>query len=628
MAPGQGATGTTITVSGTGFSLSNTVGLTFDSVIVSGCTIGTLTTGAAQGTFSCAFAVPSGTSGTTVQVTDVGGQTAKGSFTVTRIPLSLKDSPTSGSYGKKITITGKGYLPLATVSLSGICAPPQGLACYTTVFTIALTACTDGALLSANTVKTDGTGDFICAFAAPPVQSDAYVITATDQANTATVTFTEIQALLGLMISPTSESYGLNTALSGKGYLPLTLVTLTGVCTPRSCSTNAVFPIVLASCTIGTLQSAHTVVTDGAGDFKCSFPVPAVARGSYTLTAADIYNIDTVVFTVSQSPLFLQDSPSNGGFGTKITLTGGGYLPLATVTLSGACDSPCSPYSSALFPITLAACSIGVILSATALETDGAGDFRCTFLTPGVSQGLYAISASDTKATDDLDVTFTVTQPPLILKDTPTTGGFGTKVTLKGDGYFPLAIVTLSGACSNPCSPYSSALFPITLTTCSSGVVLSATTVETSGAGDFSCSFPTPGVTQGTYTISTSDGDPANGLTATFTVTQSALSLRGSPASGGPSTPITLTGKGYLPFATVTLSGVCSTPASCSSTDFPISLESCTDGTLLSATTVETGGSGDFSCTFLAPSIQPGPYTLTATDGDVAHVKTVSFRLT
>jgi len=630
VAPGQGAVGTTVTVSGNGFSLSNTVGLIFDSVIVSGCTVGSLLTGTTQGTFSCAFAVPSGTSGSTVRATDVGGQTATGSFTVTLHPLSLKVSPTSGSYLNKITLTGKGYLPLATVSLSGICAPPQGLACYTTVFTIALTACTDGSLLPANTVETDGSGDFSCTFPAPPVQSDAYVITATDLTNSKTVTFTEIQAVLGLKLSATAGGWGpgISLFLSGKGYLPQALVTLSGVCSPGYCSSNAVFPIILAKCTIGTLQSTNTVETDGAGDFKCSFPLPGVAAGPYTITAADIYNIDTVTFTVTQPLLTLQVSPTTGGFGTKITLTGEGYLPLATVTLSGACSSPCSPYSSALFPITLAACSSGGVLSATTVETDGAGYFRCTFLTPGVTQGLYTISAADAKPTDDLGVTFAVTQPPLILNVSPTTGGFGTKITLKGFGYLPLAIVTLSGACTSPCSPYSSALFPITLAACSIGEILSATTVETDGAGDFSCSFPTPGVSQGPYTISTSDGDPANGLTVTLTVTQSALSLRGSPASGGPGTSITLTGKGYLPFATVTLSGFCGNPASCSFTAFPVSLGSCTDGTLLSANSVETDGSGDFSCTFLAPAIQLGPYTLTAADADAAHVKTVNFRLT
>jgi len=83
MTPGQGPVGATVTVAGTGFSVSTTLkSLVFDGVTITSCTKGSLTTGG-TGSFSCTFKVPSGTSGTTVTATDVGGQTASTKFTVT-----------------------------------------------------------------------------------------------------------------------------------------------------------------------------------------------------------------------------------------------------------------------------------------------------------------------------------------------------------------------------------------------------------------------------------------------------------------------------------------------------------------------------------------------------------------
>ncbi|MFZ0942924.1 MAG: hypothetical protein WAN54_03400, partial [Syntrophobacteraceae bacterium] len=82
VSPAQAPVGATVTVSGMGFSASSPVGLVFDGVMITNCTAGSLTTGA-TGSFSCTFAVPSGTSGTTVTAKDVGGQTASANLTVT-----------------------------------------------------------------------------------------------------------------------------------------------------------------------------------------------------------------------------------------------------------------------------------------------------------------------------------------------------------------------------------------------------------------------------------------------------------------------------------------------------------------------------------------------------------------
>ena len=78
--PPTGTTGGQVTVTGTGFSVStNLASLVFESVTISSCTAGSLTT-SATGSFSCTFVVPGGTVGTTIVATDAGGQASTTTF--------------------------------------------------------------------------------------------------------------------------------------------------------------------------------------------------------------------------------------------------------------------------------------------------------------------------------------------------------------------------------------------------------------------------------------------------------------------------------------------------------------------------------------------------------------------
>ncbi len=107
VSPTQGPVGSTVTVSGTGFAPSTKLkSLVFDSKTIASCTSGSLTA-AAQGTFSCTFKVPTGTSGTTVKATNVGGKAATGKFTVTTPKLTV--SPVKGAVGSTVTVSGTGF---------------------------------------------------------------------------------------------------------------------------------------------------------------------------------------------------------------------------------------------------------------------------------------------------------------------------------------------------------------------------------------------------------------------------------------------------------------------------------------------------------------------------------------
>ena len=169
--PAQGPIGATVTVAGTGFSVSTALtSLVFDTktITAASCTSGSLTTGA-TGAFSCTFVVPAGVSGTTVTATDVGGQTATGTFTVTTPAITV--TPGQGPIGATVTVAGTGFS--VSTALSSL------------VFdSVTITSCTSGSL------TTDGTGSFSCTFAVPTGVSGA-TVTATDVGGqTATGTFT------------------------------------------------------------------------------------------------------------------------------------------------------------------------------------------------------------------------------------------------------------------------------------------------------------------------------------------------------------------------------------------------------------------------------------------------------
>ncbi len=153
VSPTSGAMGISVTVSGTGFSVSSAVTLKFGTTAEATCTTGSLTT-SATGTFSCAFAVPSKNWGTsqTITATDPGGQTATTTFSVTT--MSISTSACSGSCtpgSSTVTVTGTGFTAGGTVKIYF-----KDGATNTSV-----TTCTTGSLTAS------ATGTVSCVFTVP-----------------------------------------------------------------------------------------------------------------------------------------------------------------------------------------------------------------------------------------------------------------------------------------------------------------------------------------------------------------------------------------------------------------------------------------------------------------------------
>jgi hypothetical protein len=592
VAPGQGPAGAVVTVSGAGFSESSTVSLNFDGVAVSSCSSGSLTTDP-SGAFSCVVSVPSGTSGTTVTATDVGGQMATGTFTVTVPAITV--NPTQGPIGATVTVSGTGFSESSTASLNF-----DG---------VAVSTCASGSL------GTDVTGAFSCEFSVPSGTSSTTVAATDVGGQMATGAFTV--TVPAITVSPGQGPIGATVTVAGTNFSVYSTVGLffDGVS--------------IGSCTSGTLA------TDGAGDFSCTFSVPSGTSGS-TVTATDVGG-QTATGTFSVTVPAITVNPSEGPIGAIVTVAGTGFsessevqlvflgvsVPTcsggslatdstgdfvcttsvpsgasgttvtatdsggqtatgsftvsalsfsvapgqgpvgATVTASGSGFSESSSVTLSFDGVAISSCTSG------SLATGASGDFSCTLSVPGGTSGstVTVTDAGGQKASG----TFTVTTPAITVS--PKRGPIGATVTVSGTGFSESSTVGL-------------VLDGVTIASCTSG------SLGSNGAGAFSCTFRVPSGTSGTIVTTTDTG----GATATGKFTVSTPKITLSPKQGPIGATATVSGSGFSVSSTVGLvfDGV--------------TISTCSVGGGLG-----TSSSGTFTCTFTVPTGTSGK-TVTATD--------------
>ncbi len=166
LSPATGYAGIEVTVSGTGFSVSKAITIKFNNVLVT-TTPSAISTDA-NGGFSGSFKVPAGLAGTyTVEVTDGTYSATTGFVSTTDATISQETSAASPGYiGMELTITGSGFKPNATVTIT-----------YTTAPVVLAT------------VATDANGAFSATFKVPPSQYGEHTITASDGTTTKQFTF-------------------------------------------------------------------------------------------------------------------------------------------------------------------------------------------------------------------------------------------------------------------------------------------------------------------------------------------------------------------------------------------------------------------------------------------------------
>jgi len=163
ISPTSGVVGTLVTITGSNFAANTAVTVKFDGVTLTTNPISITT--ASNGGFTASVTIPNISTGSHTVTVTVGSQTATATFTITQAqPASITISPTSGTVGNAITITGSGFLPNKGITIN-----------------------LDGSLVATATSSSSGTFSALFTISST-VSSGSHTITASDGNNTVSAT--------------------------------------------------------------------------------------------------------------------------------------------------------------------------------------------------------------------------------------------------------------------------------------------------------------------------------------------------------------------------------------------------------------------------------------------------------
>ncbi len=359
----SGSVGDQITIAGNGFTASGTATIYLDSVSQQTTTANT------YGAFSITYTIPRITKGNhTFSIYDTSsGITTSASF---NLVSKLSVNPTSAAFGTPITITGTGYTTSSTITLY---------------------------LDNVNTTSTtsDSYGGFtITNFTLPATTSGSHTLRAQD--STGNYITTTITTLAGITIDPATGPVGTEVNINGNGF--------------RSSETINLY-------VDSTNLNLSGLTTNSVGTFSTTITIPVLSFGTHQLKATDSVNNDTKSFSVTAKAIV---SPTSGYSGTKITVSGNGFLASQTATITF--DNT---------PVGTAAIS-------------AQGSFSMSFDAPSRQAGVYKVRA--TEGTNFVENNFNVTTSVKLATETSASvpGYVGAPITVNGVGFKAGATVTVT----------------------------------------------------------------------------------------------------------------------------------------------------------------------------------------
>jgi len=418
------------------------------------------------------------------------------------------------------TLTAALILALLVLAVPATPAMAQAITCSPTSGTVGTTVAISGQNLSyigaAATVfiffntNYAGSGTITSGTATPPangVISGSFAVPATATAGVAIITVWSLPAyggvgntqlglgsftviVAGITISPVQGYVGDTVIISGTGFTPSTVVTIT-------------FDAVAVT------TSPASVTTTTVGSFtNVTFTVPASVRGSHIVRAQDAaLNSATATFTTLPKVTL---TPATGGVGDTPLASGTGFAAGSAVTF----------YMD------------DVLITGATATTGTTGSFTNTPVTiPAGYRGDHPLKAQDASLNVAI-ATFTITQKITI---TPTTGSAGTTVTVAGTGFDASKGITIT--------------YGGTSVTTTPAAVNTGATGSFSGV-----TFNVPAGVATTYSVVASDGiySASASFVATASATISQTTSATSPGHVGMSLVISGTGFKASP-ATVTI---------------------------------------------------------------------------
>lgn len=636
------ATGTEITVAGTGFSTADTTctitsasaSLIIDTSGLPACTVNSL------GQLSAKFKIGANSvfTGAAVTVTvtgNPGGDSAAASVTVNpRIVLS----PTSGASGIQVNFAGSGFKNVAGSAFPCI-GPGAGTITGTPVANP--TSCSQ-----------DSNGNVAGFFTVGAVPSGSYFITYSDFGGAFPSAIASFIVTGGpiVIFTPSLGPTGTTVTVAGSGWNPL--------------DTSVSFVTTAGPTDLFDPPTTRTCPVSGGNIGSCSFTVKSNAHGgTYTVTFTGNQGDQAAAQFIVQSTLVV--TPDNGGMGITVQLSGSGYIPPGAPPFD--CHGFLSFNPDEPFITVAATCSI----DGNGLLTGG-----LTVASSGVNPGPHTITLTDSHVVQGSvwDV-FTVKTPSITL--TPSSGSGGDVIQVTGSGFStgdtgctisaPANVIEGTPSCSisggvvtgsfvvkiagNARAVLTNAIqvtgglgdravqtftvnnkIVLNPTTAAAGMVVTITGSNfAAGDGGLPCtltslppgvitagvcnidanlmvsgSFTVGGVTPGSYIITvTGTGPPASSASATLTVVQRLVTL--SPSVGPPGSVVTVTGAGFSPSDT-----------SCTITVPTIAIGS--------SCAVTPAGSGNIQGTFTVSNFAPpGVYLVTVTGTPTSDVGTSAF---
>ena len=506
--PTSGPAGTTVTVTGTGFT--GATGVSLNGTPAASYTVTSAT--------SLTFVVPAGASGAgPLAVTNPAGTgTSAGNFSV--VPTITGFTPGSGPAPTSVSITGTGFTGASSVTFNGVAAASISVVSATSLtatvpagastgpiavttaggtgtsvpnFTVPAPTITSFAPTSGpagTSVTVTGTGllgvtgltlngtavvSFTIqsatsiTFPVPPGASGAGPITATGPSGTATsATNFGVVPVVGGSFSPSSGPAGTSVSVSGLGFLGATAVTFNGV-------------------------AAASFTVNSAGSITATVPVGA-STGPIAVTTAGGTGTSATSFTVPAS--ISSFTPTSGPAGTTVTVAGNALTGASAVTVNG--------YPVASF----------TVVSATSL----------TFVVPAAAAGGGPVRIVTPNGSPSSTGAFTIT--PTITSFTPTSGTAPTVVDLTGTGFGGVTAVTFNGV---------------------------AATYSVNSLTSITANLPA-GASTGPIRVITNNGTAIS--PTDFTVPPPTITSF-TPTSGLPGGSAALTGTGLLGITSMTLNG-------------------------------------------------------------------------
>ena len=360
--PSSGTPGSTVTITGTGFTINQTIYIFFNQTLVQAAQV------TAQATFTATFPIPAtATPGTTAVVSvqhttfayDPVYQIAITSFRVTQADVAV--SPASAMVGETVTVTGAGFTlgTNASITFDGTTIVPA--------------------------VAVEANGTFTTTLDVPVSYGGSnHQIKATDTNNRSdTATFA---ILPSITIDPTSGKAGDMVTVDGTGFSASKAITIT--------------------CDDAEVVTAQTPLnTESNGSFNTSFEVPAIASDTHEIKASDGTYSSSADFTTSAT---FNIGETEGYVGDEVEVSGDGFAAEQTVLIN---------FDTELVKTFL---------------TDDTGSFSGTFDVPALVSDTYTVIASDDVNTATAEFTVLV----LVGADlSQTIGSVGTELTISGVGF-------------------------------------------------------------------------------------------------------------------------------------------------------------------------------------------------